>query len=94
MPARSSLDQICTAATKYSRMEFSYQQLTLLSLVGVVTVYAIHTISTQRRMKGAKPPPGPKGMFHQILLAESAHHYSQVGRSSAMPQNLLPPTAT
>ncbi|KAH7140856.1 cytochrome P450 [Dactylonectria macrodidyma] len=42
-------------------MEFSYQQLTLLSFVGVVTVYAIHTISTQRRMKGAKPPPGPKG---------------------------------
>ncbi|KAI8649870.1 hypothetical protein NCS56_01437900 [Fusarium sp. Ph1] len=42
-------------------MSASYRQLVLISIVGVISIYAFRVASTRRRAKGAKAPPGPKG---------------------------------
>ncbi|KAF4437566.1 cytochrome P450 oxidoreductase [Fusarium austroafricanum] len=42
-------------------MYFSYYEVTVIALAGFLSVYTYQTISLWRRMKGAKPPPGPRG---------------------------------
>ncbi|KAM0544193.1 hypothetical protein ACHAPJ_011944 [Fusarium lateritium] len=42
-------------------MEFLYHPSVIFSLVALVAVYTYQVVSNRQRMKGAKPPPGPKG---------------------------------
>lgn len=41
----------------------SYYQVIILTAVGVASVYIYQVAAYRRRMKGAKEPPGPKGIF-------------------------------
>ncbi|KAF4958406.1 hypothetical protein FSARC_11023 [Fusarium sarcochroum] len=42
-------------------MEASYHQFFILSLLALISVCTYQIVSSRLRMKGAKPPPGPKG---------------------------------
>jgi hypothetical protein len=47
----------------------SYYQVAILTAVGVASVYIYQAAAYRRRMKGAKEPPGPKGVLNHIHLA-------------------------
>ena len=36
------------------------------ALIGALLYYVLHIVSQRKRMGGAKPPPGPKGIIHSI----------------------------